>query len=89
MKRILTITLLVIIFLSLIVLVSGCAEKGTIYDSDLEIIANDKTYQLKSVVPCKGCAAIYILFPKDSTAKLPFSVQQKNGKVDVTVIKID
>jgi hypothetical protein len=89
MKRIFTIALLVIILLSLIVLVSGCAEKGTVYETDLEIIANDKTYQLKSVVPCKGCAGIYILIPKDSTAKQPFSVQQKNGKVDVTVIKID
>jgi hypothetical protein len=60
----------------------GCTEKGTVYHNDLTLLINSKEYKLTQLVPCDGCHAIWIMYPKDSTVAQPVVVNysQSNGK---------
>jgi hypothetical protein len=93
MKRIFTFALLLIIFIGLIALVSGCTPAGTVEQAEVkQIIVNDKVYNLTSVVPCDGCHAIWILYPENPDVEQPIVVNynQQKGKYteNVTVVTI-
>lgn len=92
MKKTFTYFLLLVALFSLIALVVGCTEQGTVYHNTTKIIIHGKEYALKAVVPCDGCHAIWIMYPKDSTTAQPFVVNytQQSGKssVNQTVVTI-
>jgi hypothetical protein len=92
MKKAFTYFLLILVLFSLVALVVGCTEQGTVYHNSTKIIIHGKEYALKAVVPCDDCHAIWIMYPVDSTSAQPFVVNypQQSGKstVNQTVVTI-
>lgn len=66
-----------------IFLISSCQEAGHIEEAPKDFISiHGKIYKIMRVVPCKGCRAIWIMYPKDSADSMPESInyEVKSGK---------
>lgn len=79
-------------------LLASCSKQGEIEQAPTDFIEiHGKTYKLMSIVPCKNCRAIWIMYPKDSLDRMPQSVNYNirvgSGKTsheeNVSVIKVD
>ena len=86
MKKLLTILLLTTLI--------SCSKQGEIIQEPKDfIIIHNKTYKLMSIVPCNNCNSIWILYPKDSTEKIPeiinFNVSRGKTTVNESVIKVN
>ena len=86
MKKILLATLLIGIM--------GCSQRGEVHQKPQDFIEiNGKVYKLLKIVPSDGEDAIWIMYPKDTTDKVPtvlnYDVQEGKTHRNETVIKID
>lgn len=82
------------LILALICLLASCQERGTINSQPQDFIEiHGKVYKLISIVPSKGAHSIWIMYPKDSTDKMPqvlnYNVQSGKTSYNQSVIKID
>ena len=72
----------------------GCSQRGEVFQQPQDFIEiNGKVYKLLKIVPADGENAIWIMYPKDTTDKVPtlLNYDVKKGKThqNETVIKID
>jgi hypothetical protein len=79
---------------TLIIGMMGCSERGVVFQQPQDFIEiNGKVYKLLKIVPADGENAIWIMYPKDTTDKVPtlLNYDVKKGKThqNETVIKID
>jgi hypothetical protein len=83
----------ILLVLAIVGLVS-CSERGEIYQQPQDFIEiNGKVYKLVSVVPGDGERPIWIMYPKDTTDKVPtvlnYDIPVGKTTQNETVIKID
>jgi hypothetical protein len=77
-----------------IVALSSCSERGEIYHQPQDFIEiNGKVYKLVSIVPADGEHPIWIMYPKDTTDKMPtvlnYEIPAGKTTQNQAVIKID
>ena len=83
-----------ILLATLLIGMMGCSQRGEVFQQPQDFIEiNGKVYKLLKIVPSDGENAIWIMYPKDTTDKVPtlFNYDVKKGKThqNETVIKID
>lgn len=72
----------------------ACQKRGEICESPKDFIEiNGKVYKLIQVVPSDGNHAIWIMYPKDTSEKMPtvlnYEVRQGKTTRNETVIKVE
>lgn len=77
-----------------ILLLASCTDRGQITTEPTDFIEiNGKVYKLMSVVPEDGEHSIWIMYPKDSTDKMPtvlnYEVPEGKTTRNETVIKVE
>ena len=82
-----------ILILSIVTLFS-CQKRGDIYQKPQDFIEiNGKVYKLVKIVPQDGAYPIWIMYPKDSSDKMPtvlnYQVPAGETTRNETVIKVD
>jgi hypothetical protein len=83
-----------ILITTLLIGMMGCSERGDLRQQPQDFIEiNGKVYKLVSIVPADGEHPIWIMYPKDTTDKVPtvlnYDVQEGKTHRNETVIKID
>jgi hypothetical protein len=83
-----------ILLATLLIGMMGCSQRGEVFQQPQDFIEiNGKVYKLLKIVPADGEHAIWIMYPKDTTDKVPtlLNYDVKKGKThhNETVIKID
>jgi hypothetical protein len=83
-----------ILIATLLIGMMGCSQRGEVFKQPQDFIEiNGKVYKLLKIVPADGENAIWIMYPKDTTDKVPtlLNYDVKKGKThqNETVIKID
>ena len=83
-----------ILIATLLIGMMGCSQRGEVFQQPQDFIEiNGKVYKLLKIVPADGENAIWIMYPKDTTDKVPtlLNYDVKKGKThrNETVIKID
>lgn len=77
-----------------ILLLASCTDRGEILTEPTDFIEiHGKVYKIVSIVPKDGEHSIWIMYPKDSTDKMPtvlnYEVPQEKTTRNETVIKIE
>lgn len=77
-----------------IVALGSCQKRGEIYQHPQDFIEiHGKIYKLMNIVPAEGYRSIWIMYPKDSSEKMPtvlnYEVQEGKTTRNETVIKVD
>jgi hypothetical protein len=83
-----------ILITTLLIAMMGCSERGDLRQQPQDFIEiNGKVYKLVSIVPADREHPIWIMYPKDTTDKMPtvLNYEVKSGKTtqNQAVIKID
>jgi hypothetical protein len=83
-----------ILIATLLIGMMGCSQRGEVFQQPQDFIEiNGKVYKLLKIVPSDGEHAIWIMYPKDTTDKVPtvlnYHVQEGKTHRNETVIKID
>ena len=83
-----------ILITTLLIGMMGCSERGDLRQQPQDFIEiNGKIYKLVSIVPADGEHPIWIMYPKDTTDKMPMVLNHavKSGKTtqNQAVIKIN
>ena len=83
-----------LILATLLIGMMGCSQRGEVYQTPQDFIEiNGKVYKLVKIVPADLERAIWIMYPKDTTDKMPtvlnYTVESGKTTQNQAVIKID